>query len=234
MTFPWLFFQDFSVSMTLFIFFSFHDFPWQLFFHDFPWLWEPCWCRVAQLWVLLQLYSALLDVVLCKSLGDTTSGSTSLVPATTTYKWWNCVSSSVSRSRVSLQWLSWLITHQSRNDPRTPRDHGYASCSQEMYTRTLALLQSVNVRCVLAMSQVVGWAIYVIVFLDRYIRSVLVFKTQQSIDELRTGYAALAVHHPLYRNHNRYQHHFQHKLSMGIHSPSCRSTQMASTTNWRN
>ena len=31
-------------------------------------------------------------------------------------------------------------------------DHGYASCSQEMYTRTLALLQSIHVRCVLEMS----------------------------------------------------------------------------------
>ena len=49
-----------------------------------------------------------------------------------------------------------LITHQSRNDPRTPHDHGNASCSQEMYTRTLALLQSIHVRCVLAMLQVVG------------------------------------------------------------------------------
>ena len=31
-----------------------------------------------------------------------------------------------------------------------------ASFSQEMYTRTLALLQIIHVRCVLAMSQVVG------------------------------------------------------------------------------
>ena len=43
------------------------------------------------------------------------------------------------------------------------------------------------------------------------------FKTQQSIDELRTGFAALAIPHLLYRNYNRHQ--FQHKLSMGIHSP---------------
>ena len=56
-------------------------------------------------------------------------------------------------------------------------------------------------------------------------------KTQQSTDELMTGYAAVAVAHPLYRNHNRYQHQFQHNLSMGIHSPSCNSTQMASATN---
>ena len=142
------------------------------------------------------------------------------------------VSSTVFRTRVSLQRLSWLITHQSRNDPRTPRDHGNASCSQEMYTRTLALLQSIHVRCVLAMLQVVGWAIYAIVVLVGYIRSVLVFKTQQSIDELRTGFAALAIPHPLYRNYNHHQ--FQHKLSMRIHSPSCNSTQMASATNWRN
>ena len=142
------------------------------------------------------------------------------------------VSSTVFRTRVSLQRLSWLITHQSRNDPRTPHDHGNASCSQEMYTRTLVLLQSILVRCVHAMLQVVGWAIYAIVVLDGYIRSVLVFKTQQSIDELRTGFAALAIPHPHYRNYNR--HHFQHKLSMRIHSPSCNSTQMASATNWRN
>ena len=52
-----------------------------------------------------------------------------------------------------------------------------------MYTRTLTLLQSIHVRCVLAMLQVVGRAIYAIVVLDGYIRSVLVFKTQQSIYE---------------------------------------------------
>ena len=43
-----------------------------------------------------------------------------------------------------------------------------------MYTRTLALLQSIHVWCVLAMLQVVGWAIYAIAVLDGYIRSVLV------------------------------------------------------------
>ena len=43
---------------------------------------------------------------------------------------------------------------------------------------------------------------------NNYIRSFLVFKTQQSIDELRTGLAALAIPHPLYRNYNRHQ--FQH------------------------
>ena len=53
------------------------------------------------------------------------------------------------------------------------------------------------------------------VVLDGYIQSVLVFKTQRSTNELRTGYAALAVPHTLYR----YHHQFQHKLSMGIHSP---------------
>ena len=40
------------------------------------------------------------------------------------------VSSTAFRIRVSLQRLSWLITHQSRNDPRIPCDHGYACCSQ--------------------------------------------------------------------------------------------------------
>ena len=50
------------------------------------------------------------------------------------------VSSTVFRTPVSLQLLSCLITHQRRNNPRTPRDHDNASCSQEMYTQTLALL----------------------------------------------------------------------------------------------
>ena len=40
---------------------------------------------------------------------------------------------------------------------------------------------------------------------------------------------ALAIPQPLYRNYNRHQ--FQHKLWMGIHSPSCNSTQMTSGTN---
>ena len=57
-------------------------------------------------------------------------------------------------------------------------------------------------------------------------------QTQQSIDELRTGFAALTIPHTLYRNYNRHQ--LQHQLSMGIHSPSCNSTQMASTTNLQN
>ena len=147
------------------------------------------------------------------------------------------VSSTVFRIRVSLQRLSCLITHQSHNNPRTPRDHGFASCSQEMYTRTLALLQSIHVRCVLAMSRVVKWAIYAIVVLDGYIRSVMVFKTQQSTDELRDWVyrsCSSTPTHLLYWNHNRYQHQFQHKLSMGIHSLSCNSTQMASATNWCN
>ena len=61
---------------------------------------------------------------------------------------------------------------------------------------------SIHVRCVLAMSQVVGWVIYAIVVLDGYIQSVLVFKMQQSTDKLRTGYTALAVIHPLYQNHS--------------------------------
>ena len=63
------------------------------------------------------------------------------------------VSSAVFRIRVMLQRLSCLITHQSRNDPR---DQCYFSYSQEMYTRTLTLLQSIHIQCVLAMSQVVG------------------------------------------------------------------------------
>ena len=58
------------------------------------------------------------------------------------------------------------------------------------------------------MLQVVGRAIYAIVVLDGYIRGILVFKTQQSIDELRTGFSALAIPHPLYGNYNRHQ--FQH------------------------
>ena len=166
------------------------------------------------------------------------------VPTTTAYKWWNCQVPRPANCCQHIlpnrfldgfpdpsQFAAAKLTHYSSKPqrPSAPRDHGNASCSQEMYTRTLALLQSIHVRCVLAMLQVVGSAIYAIVALDGYIRSVLVFKTQQSIDELRTGFAALAIPHPLYRNYNRHQ--FQHKLSMRIHSPSCNSTQMASATN---
>ena len=62
-----------------------------------------------------------------------------------------------------------------------------------MYTRTVALLQSIHARCVLAMLQVVERAIYATVVLDEYIQSVLVFKTHQCIDKLKTGFAALAI-----------------------------------------
>ena len=62
------------------------------------------------------------------------------------------VSSTVFQIRVSLQRPSGLITHQSCNNIRTPRDRAYASCSQEVYIRNLTLLPSINVRCVLAMS----------------------------------------------------------------------------------
>ena len=64
-----------------------------------------------------------------------------------------------------------------------------------------------------------------------YIRSVLVLKTQRSIDELRNGRAALAVPHALYRHYNRFHHQFQYKLSVVIPSPLCNSTQMSSATN---
>ena len=101
------------------------------------------------------------------------------------------VSSTFFRIRVSLR-LTWLITHQSRNDSRIPRNHGYVSCSQEMYTRTMAILQRIHVCCVLAMSQVVGWAICAIVVLVGYIRSVLAFQTPWNIDELRNGWTALS------------------------------------------
>ena len=42
------------------------------------------------------------------------------------------VSSTVFRIWVSLQRISELITHQIYNNPRTPRDQGNASYSQEM------------------------------------------------------------------------------------------------------
>ena len=58
--------------------------------------------------------------------------------------------------RVSLQRLSWLITQRCRTDPRTPHYIGNASCSQVTCTRILALLPSIHVPCVQAMSQVVG------------------------------------------------------------------------------
>ena len=38
--------------------------------------------------------------------------------------------------------------------------------------------------------------------------SVMVFKTQWSTDELRTGHAALAVPHPLHQYRNRFHHNF--------------------------
>ena len=47
--------------------------------------------------------------------------------------------------------------------------------------------------------------------------------------KLRTGHASLAVPHPLHRN--RFHHQLQLKLPMGIPSPFCNSTQMASATN---
>ena len=68
-----------------------------------------------------------------------------------------------------------------------------------------------------------------IAVLGGYIRSLLVFKTQRNTDELRTGHVALAVHHSLYRYHNRFHHQLQYKLSIGIPSP-CNSTQMSSAT----
>ena len=65
------------------------------------------------------------------------------------------------------------------------------------------------------MSQVVGCAICAIVVLIGFIRSVLVFKTQWSTVELRTGHAALAVPHPLHKYRNRFHHQLQQKLLMG-------------------
>ena len=182
-------------------------------------------------------------------LGQLLLGSELVVPTTTAYNWWNCqvfrpanCCQHIPPNRFfggfpdPSQFAAAKLTHYS-SKPQRPSDSSRSwQCillsGDVMYTRTLALLQSIHVRCVLAMLQVVGWAIYAIAVLDGYIRSVLVFKTQQSIDELRTRFAALAIPHPLYRNYNRHQ--FQHKLSMRIHSPSCNSTQMASATNWRN
>ena len=131
------------------------------------------------------------------------------------------VSSTVFRFRVSLQRLNWLITQRCRTDPRTPHDLGNASCSQVMCTRILALLPSIHVPCVQATSQVVGWAICAIVVLVGFIRSVLVFKTQRSTVELRTGHASLAVPHPLHKYRNRFHHQLHQKLPMGIPSPFC-------------
>ena len=51
-----------------------------------------------------------------------------------------------------------------------------------------------------------GVAICAIVVLVGFIRSVLVFKTQRSTVELRTGHAALAVQHPLHQNRNGFHH----------------------------
>ena len=74
-------------------------------------------------------------------------------------------------------------------------------------------------------------AICAIVVLVGFIRSVLVFKTQQSTVELGTGHVALAVPHPLHQYRNRFNHQLQLKLPMGIPSPFCNLMQMASATN---
>ena len=141
------------------------------------------------------------------------------------------VSSTVFQTRVSLQLISWLIAQRYRTDTRTPRDLCNASCSQVMCTRILALLPSIHVPCVHATSQVVGWAICAIVVLVGFIRSVLVFQTQRSTVEFRTGNTSLAVPHPLHQYRNRFHNHLQLKLPMGIPSPFCNSMQMASATN---
>ena len=65
-------------------------------------------------------------------------------------------------------------------------------------------------------------AICAIVVLVGFIRSVLVFKTQLSTVELRTGHASLAVPHPLHQYRNRFHHQLQLKLPMGIPSPTGR------------
>ena len=54
---------------------------------------------------------------------------------------------------------------------------------------------------------------------------------QRSTVKLRTGHASLAVPHPLHKYRNRFHHQLQPKLLMGIPSPFCNSTQMASATN---
>ena len=59
------------------------------------------------------------------------------------------------------------------------------------------------------------------VVLVGFIRSVLVFKTQQSTVELRTENAALAlIPHPLHQYRNRFHHQLQLKLPMGIPVPN--------------
>ena len=111
------------------------------------------------------------------------------------------------RTGVSLQRISRLITHQIRNDPRTPRDHGYAVrillsgdvhpnpgpttkypcsvCARKVTSHGLSYLYN---RCS-------GWV---------HSKS---SGLQNSTNELRTVYAALAVPHLLYRDRNRYQCH---------------------------
>ena len=125
------------------------------------------------------------------------------------------------------------LTHYSTMPPdlRTPHDLGNASCSQVMCTRILVLLPSIHVPCVLATSQIVGCVICAIVVLVGFIRSVLVFKTQGSTVESRTGHASPADLHPLHQYRNRFHDQLQLKLMMGIPSPFCNSMQMASATN---
>ena len=147
------------------------------------------------------------------------------VPATIAYKWWNCqtghpdlhivvntflqtVSSTVFWIRVSL--------------------HGYASCSQELYTRTL--MSGVCSQCHGSWGEIFMQSLFWMGTFEVFWSSI----RSRVQTNYGLGMQPLKVSHLLYRNLNRYQHQFQHKLSMEINSPLCNSTQMASATNLRN
>ena len=132
---------------------------------------------------------------------------------------------------VPSQFAAAKLTHHSTM-PHQPSDSSRPRqrllLSGDVAPEILALLPCIHVPCVQATSQVVGWAICAIVVLVGFIRSVLVFKTQRSTVELRTG---LAVPYPLHKYRNRFHHQLQLKPPIGIPSPFCNSTQMASATN---
>ena len=151
---------------------------------------------------------------------DTSSGDTQLVtrktkrvPATTAYKWWNCqvihtckllsthpfkqfarrFSGSESAAKLthyslkpqrpsdsSRSWLHIVLSGDVHPNPGLTTKYTCPVCARNVTGRGVSYLCN---RC-----------------LDGYIQSVLVFKMQQSTDELRTGYADP---HPLYRTHNR-------------------------------
>ena len=119
------------------------------------------------------------------------------------------VSSTVFRTRVSLQRISLLITQLCRTDHLTPRDLGNASCSQVMCTIILALILSIQ-------------------------SMFRVYKQRREVSCMCNRCSGW-VHSKcsVFQNAAEYRriHQLQLKLPMGISSPFCNSMQIASATN---